>query len=107
MKVKGKNTNETGLCSMQEIMEECSSIFLKIHAAKRFTCLSSILFLARLIHVEKNLLMESSLLMNFLIQGRDAYAIFKIDLEKTYDHVHWGFMDYMLRRFGFGKRWHT
>lgn len=30
--------------------------------------------------------------------------IFKIDLEKAYDHVEWNFVDYMLLRFGFGER---
>jgi hypothetical protein len=27
--------------------------------------------------------------------------IFKVDFEKAYDSVDWGFLDYMLRRFGF------
>lgn len=30
------------------------------------------------------------------------WFIFKVDLEKVYDHVDWGFLDYMLLRFGFG-----
>lgn len=32
-------------------------------------------------------------------------VIFKIDLEKAYDHVEWEFVDYMLHRFGFSDRW--
>lgn len=31
--------------------------------------------------------------------------IFKIDLEKAYDHVEWSFIMYMMRRFGFGDKW--
>jgi hypothetical protein len=29
----------------------------------------------------------------------------KMDLEKTYDHVNWDFLLYMLRRCGFGGKW--
>jgi hypothetical protein len=31
--------------------------------------------------------------------------IFKVDFEKAYDSVDCGFLDYMLRRFGFGEKW--
>jgi hypothetical protein len=31
--------------------------------------------------------------------------IFKVDFEKAYDSVDWGFLEYMLRRFGFGDIW--
>jgi hypothetical protein len=33
--------------------------------------------------------------------------IFKVDFEKAYDSVDWGFLDYMLRRFGFGEKWRS
>jgi hypothetical protein len=31
--------------------------------------------------------------------------ILKVDFEKAYDSVDWGFLEYMLRRFGFGGKW--
>jgi hypothetical protein len=31
--------------------------------------------------------------------------IFKVDFEKAYDSVEWGFLEYMLRRFGFCEVW--
>ena len=32
-------------------------------------------------------------------------VILKIDMEKTYGHVDWGHVLYMMRRFGFGSSW--
>lgn len=29
----------------------------------------------------------------------------KLDMEKTYDYVSWDFVDYMLGRLGFGRKW--
>lgn len=33
--------------------------------------------------------------------------IFKLDFEKTRDLVSWNFLDYMLIRFGFSKKWRS
>lgn len=30
-------------------------------------------------------------------------VVFKLDLERAYDHVDWNLVDYMLHRFGFGS----
>lgn len=35
--------------------------------------------------------------------GEEGWVILKIDFEKTYDHVDWGLLDYVLLRFG--TRW--
>ncbi|MCH96040.1 RNA-directed DNA polymerase (Reverse transcriptase), partial [Trifolium medium] len=36
--------------------------------------------------------------------GRECLVL-KVDFEKAYDSVDWGFLEYMLRRFGFGEKW--
>jgi hypothetical protein len=36
--------------------------------------------------------------------GKDCIVL-KVDFEKAYDSVDWGFLDYMLMRFGFGEKW--
>jgi hypothetical protein len=38
-------------------------------------------------------------------KSRRECLIFKVDFEKAYDSVDWGFLEYMLHRFGFGELW--
>ena len=33
--------------------------------------------------------------------------VFKIDFEKAYDHVDWGFLDHVLQRKGFSQKWRS
>ena len=40
-------------------------------------------------------------------RSKKKRVIFKIDLEKAYNHVEWSFVDCMLQRFGFGERWRS
>lgn len=32
-------------------------------------------------------------------------VLWKLDLEKVFDHVNWGFLLYLLKRWGFGEKW--
>ena len=34
-------------------------------------------------------------------------VVFKIDFEKVYDHVDWGFLDHVLERKGFNPKWRS
>jgi hypothetical protein len=43
--------------------------------------------------------------IDFAKKSKKECLIFKVDFEKAYDSVDWGFLDYMLRRFGFGDMW--
>lgn len=40
-----------------------------------------------------------------VLKNENARILCKLDLEKVYDRVHWDFLDYMLGRLGFGKKW--
>ncbi|GAU36827.1 hypothetical protein TSUD_320640 [Trifolium subterraneum] len=43
--------------------------------------------------------------IDFAKKAGKECLIFKVDFEKAYDSVDWGFLDYMLRRFGFNTKW--
>lgn len=57
----------------------------------------------------KRQILEAVLVANEPIDSRKRSKvkgiIFKVDLEKAYDHVDWRFLDYMLLKFGFGDTW--
>jgi hypothetical protein len=38
-------------------------------------------------------------------KSKKECLIFKVDFEKAYDSVDWGFLEYMLQRFGFCAKW--
>jgi hypothetical protein len=38
-------------------------------------------------------------------RSKNDCLVFKVDFEKAYDSVSWSFLDYMLRRLGFGDKW--
>ena len=39
--------------------------------------------------------------------ARGERVVFKIDFEKAYDHVDWGFLDHVLERKGFSPKWRS
>ncbi|KAK2449806.1 hypothetical protein QL285_008962 [Trifolium repens] len=43
--------------------------------------------------------------IDFAKRSGKECLILKVDFEKAYDSVDWGFLDYMLMRFGFGDKW--
>jgi hypothetical protein len=43
--------------------------------------------------------------VDWVKKAKKECMIFKVDFEKAYDSVDWGFLDYMLRRFGFCEKW--
>jgi hypothetical protein len=56
-------------------------------------------------------ILDSILIANECLDRRlkagDPGVLCKLDLEKAYDHVNWGFLDYMLQRCSFSDKWRT
>ena len=40
-------------------------------------------------------------------KSREEGVVFKINFEKAYDHVDWGFLDHVLQRKGFSQKWRS
>jgi hypothetical protein len=44
-------------------------------------------------------------IIDYAKKSKKECMVLKVDFEKAYDSVDWGFLDYMLERFGFGDKW--
>ena len=84
-------------------------LLVKILANRLKTVLPLIISPTQGAFVAKRQILDGVLVANELIDSRKRSkvegVIFKIDLEKAYDHVGGNFIDYMLLRFGFGETW--
>jgi hypothetical protein len=56
-------------------------------------------------------ILDHVLIVNECLDSRiingEPDVLYKLDLEKAYDHVNWHFMLYMLRMCGFGGKWYS
>ncbi|WJZ84256.1 hypothetical protein VitviT2T_003869 [Vitis vinifera] len=61
--------------------------------------------------VEGRHILDVALIANEVVDEKrrsgEEGVVFKIDFEKTYDHVDWGFLDHVLERKGFSLKWRS
>ena len=59
--------------------------------------------------VQGRQILDAVLIANEIVNERrrsgEKGVVFKIDFEKAYDHVSWGFLDHVLEMKGFSPRW--
>ncbi|RVX13392.1 Transposon TX1 uncharacterized 149 kDa protein [Vitis vinifera] len=61
--------------------------------------------------VEGRQILDAVLITNEVVDEKrrsgEEGVVFKIDFEKAYDHVEWGFLDHVLQRKGFSQKWRS
>ncbi|KAJ9671271.1 hypothetical protein PVL29_027318 [Vitis rotundifolia] len=61
--------------------------------------------------VEGRHILDAVLIANEVVDEKrrsgEEGVVFKIDFEKAYDHVDWGFLDHVLQRKGFSQKWRS
>jgi hypothetical protein len=82
-------------------------IVAKVLAARLAKVMDSVVATTQLAFIKGRQLVDGVMVVNEVIDlakktGR-ACLVLKVDFEKAYDSVDWGFLEYMLRRFEFGE----
>lgn len=71
--------------------------------------LPSIIDAFQSVFVGNRQILDRVLIINKLIYSRKRLhkkgVVLRMDMEKSYDHVDWELVDYMLYIFGFGNKW--
>nr|GEZ02441.1 RNA-directed DNA polymerase, eukaryota [Tanacetum cinerariifolium] len=85
-------------------------IIAKILANRLVGMLSGIVNEVQSAFVVDRQILDGPFILNEVIQccksKKKQALIFKVDFEKAYDSVRWDFLDDVLRKFGFGDKWH-
>ena len=59
--------------------------------------------------VEGRQILDATLIANeaidLLLKGDEAGVLWKLDLEKAYDHINWDFLMSVMQKMGFGEKW--
>ncbi|KAK2369529.1 hypothetical protein QL285_082658 [Trifolium repens] len=84
-------------------------IVAKVLAARLAKVMDSLVATTQSAFIKGRNLVDGVMVINEVIDlakksGR-ACIILKVDFEKAYESVEWSFLEYMLRRFGFGGKW--
>jgi hypothetical protein len=84
-------------------------LIAKVLAARLALVVGSVVSSAQSAFIKNRQLVDGVLVLNEVVDyakktGKDC-LILKVDFQKAYDSVDWGFLLYMLHRFGFSDKW--
>ncbi|MCH79506.1 LINE-1 reverse transcriptase like [Trifolium medium] len=84
-------------------------LIAKVLAARLAKVMDSVVATTQSAFIKGRNLVDGVMVVNEVVDlakksGRPC-LILKVDFEKAYDSVDWGFLEYMLRRFGFCNKW--
>lgn len=51
------------------------------------------------------MLLVANEVINLMGKNKDGDLFLKVDFEKAYDTIDWGFLDFILNKIRFGERW--
>ncbi|RVW86687.1 LINE-1 retrotransposable element ORF2 protein [Vitis vinifera] len=98
------------------IKEDLMRVFFEFHtkgvlSGRLRKVLHETIFGSQGAFVEGRQILDAVLIANEVVDEKrrsgEEGVVFKIDFEKAYDHVEWGFLDHVLQRKGFSQKWRS
>ncbi|KAL4353131.1 hypothetical protein GQ457_06G018130 [Hibiscus cannabinus] len=84
-------------------------ILARVLARRLSKCLSEVIGDTQFAFIQGKQITDCALIANEIIedirQRKQTAVVFKADFQKAYDSVDWNFLDFILRKMGFGDRW--
>ena len=86
-------------------------IIVKVSPGRLRRVLNETIYLSQRAFVEGRQILDVVLITNEMVDEKrrsgEEGVVLKIDFEKAYDHVDWGFLDHVLERKGFSTKWRS
>ena len=108
-----KKSESTKISDFRPISSVTSlyKIIVKVSPGRLRRVLNETIYLSQRAFVEGRQILDVVLITNEMVDEKrrsgEEGVVLKIDFEKAYDHVDWGFLDHVLERKGFSTKWRS